>query len=126
MKSKVDMGARILLGLIMVVFGLNFFLQFIPMPAPSEEMGKVFGGFMATGYLLQLVKVIEIVTGALLIANLFVPLSIVLLGPIVVNILGIHIFVDKSGLPMAIALVALFTAIIWARWDKLSWLFKAK
>lgn len=118
MKQKVDLGARILLGLIYVVFGLNFFFQFLPMPPPPEKMMTIMGGFMATGYLLTLVKVIEVTCGALLLAGKFVPLSMILLAPISVNIFLIHAFVAPEGLPIAIVIVALSGAIAWARFDQ--------
>ena len=115
MKQKIEMGARILLGLIYVVFGLNFFFQFIPMPPPPEAMGAFFGALMSTGYMMYVVKAIEIVCGVLLIANLFVPLSMILLAPITINIFLAHIFLAPAGLPMAIGMVVLSALVAWAR-----------
>ncbi|MDB9932796.1 hypothetical protein OAD28_08815 [Flavobacteriales bacterium] len=59
------MVIRILLGLGMIVFGLNKFLEFMPMPEVSPEMGAWMGAIMATGFVMKLVAVIEIVTGLL-------------------------------------------------------------
>ncbi len=118
MKQKIELGARILLGLIYVVFGLNFFFQFLPMPPPPEKMMTIMGGFMATGYLLTLVKILEVGCGLLLLAGKFVPLAMILLAPITVNILLIHAFAAPEGLPIAAALVTFSLLIAWARFDQ--------
>lgn len=117
LKQKIDLGARILLGLIYVVFGLNFFFQFIPIPPPPEKMATIMGGFMATGYLLLVVKIIEISCGALLLAGKFIPLAMILLAPITINIFLIHAFAAPEGLPIALVLVVLSALIAWARFD---------
>lgn len=89
---------RYLLGVIFVVFGLNFFLQFLPMPDPTPEAGAFMGALFATGYMFPLIKVIEIVVGVALLANRLVPLALVLLAPITVNIFLVHLLLDPSGL----------------------------
>ncbi len=63
MKSKVGLGLRIILGLIYFVFGLNGFLQFIPMPPLPEGPMALMGAMMASGYLLPSIKITEIVGG---------------------------------------------------------------
>lgn len=106
--SKVSTGSRYLLGLVYFVFGLNFFLNFIPPPPEMpENMKAVMSGFMATGYLFPFIKITEIVCGALLLGGFFAPLSLIILAPITLNILGIHVFVAPSGLPMAAVMVVL-------------------
>lgn len=91
--------AGALLGLLFVVFGLNFFLKFIPMPAgpPAGSPPALFmGALFPTGYL-TFVKILEI-TGGLLVA---IPqtrnLGLLVLGPIIVNILCFHIFLNKGA-----------------------------
>ena len=69
-------------------------------------------------YLMPLVKIIEVVGGALLLANKYVNLAIVLLAPLVVNILAIHIFLDMGGLPMALALTVFTVILIKDRWSE--------
>lgn len=113
MNKKVVFGARTILGLIFFVFGLNGLLMiltgtgFIPMPAPSEKMMAVMGGLFAAGYLMPLVKVLEIVGGAFLLSNRYVPLALALLAPIMVNILGLHLFAEPSALPMGLTMTIL-------------------
>jgi uncharacterized membrane protein YphA (DoxX/SURF4 family) len=105
--------ARLLLGVIFVVFSLNFWLHFIPVPPPAE--GSLAAGFMgaiyASGYL-TVVKVLELTGGLLLLSGRYVNLALAFLGPIVVNIALFHIFLAKGGYPLpalmgVLALVAL-------------------
>lgn len=107
MKLKAFLGARIVLGLIFTIFGLNGFFHFIPMPPMSDAMNGFMGALMATGYMFPVIKVIEIACGVLLLANMYVPLAMLLLSPIVVNILLAHIFLDQGGLPMALVITGL-------------------
>lgn len=114
--------SRILMGLIYFVFGLNGVLMvvrgegFIPMPPPSPEMLPIFTGFMAMKYLFPLAKILEVVGGALLLSGKRTALALVLLTPITVNIVGIHTFVDMSGLPMSMALTFFTIVLIRSEW----------
>ncbi len=126
MKSKIDIGARIILGLIFLIFGLNGFFNFIPMPPPPENMMKLVGAFMETGYMMKLVSICQAICGFLLLANIFVPLALLILAPICLNIFLIHVFMAPDGLPMAIGVCLLGSAIAWARWEKFSPLLKMK
>lgn len=108
--------ARVLLGLAFVVFGLNGFFNFIPPPPPGSipAGAEAFGGAMlATGYLMPLVKGTEIFCGALLLANRFVPLALVVLAPVLVNIVAFHVFLAPSGTGMSIVFVALELYLAW-------------
>jgi putative oxidoreductase len=100
--------ARVLLGLLFLVFGLNGFLHFIPMALPSGLAGQYMGVLFASHYL-AFVFSVQIVGGALLLANRFVPLALILLGPVLVNILLFHSLMAPEGLPMA-----LFATVLWA------------
>lgn len=106
--EKLPLIARILLGLIFFVFGLNGFLNFIPAPENiPERMQTVMSGFMAMGYFFTLLKGTEVVCGFLLLLGAYVPLALVMLAPIVLNILLTHVFVSTEGLPMAVVIVLL-------------------
>jgi putative oxidoreductase len=100
--------SRSLLGLIFVVFGLNGFLHFIPMPPPSGVAGQFIGALFVSKHLL-VVAALQVISGALLLSNRFVPLGLTILGPIVVNILLYHVLMTPTGLGFA-----LFVAILWA------------
>ncbi len=100
-------AARLLLGLLFVTFGLNFFLHFLPQPPSTEAMGKLMGAFFESGYLFQFIKVTEILMGLLLLANLFVPLALVILAPITLNIVAAHLFLDPAGIGAAALILVL-------------------
>ena len=102
MNSKVTLGARILLGLIFTVFGLNGFFNFIPMPPPEGAAAAYLGGLAASGYFFPVLKITEIISGLLLLSGRFVPLALLFLAPIVVQIFLMHAFLAPSGLPLAI------------------------
>jgi len=100
--------ARILLGLLFLVFGLNGFLHFIPVAPPAGLAGQYMGALFLSHYLVA-VFLLQTIGGALLLANRFVPLALVLLGPVLVNILLFHALMAPEGLPMA-----LFATVLWA------------
>lgn len=125
--QKVFVGARLILGLIFVVFGLNFFLHFIPMPPPGPQEAQDFlGALFKVGYLFPIIKVLEIVFGLALLAGIFVPLALVVLAPIVVNIALVHFILDTSGAPMAAALIVLMLTVAWSYRASYAALLKAK
>lgn len=99
--------ARVALGLVFVVFGLNFFFNFLPaQPPPPEKALPFLGGLMASGYIFPVIKVIEVAAGVALLSNRFVPLALTLLAPLIVNIALIHVLLVPSY-GMAVVLVAL-------------------
>ena len=109
--------ARVLLGLVFFVFGLNGFLNFIP-PPPKEAMPAGLAAFseamMKTGYLFQLLKGTEVFVGLLLLLNRFVPLALALIAPVIVNIVAVHAFLAPSGLGMAVVIAGLEAYLAWA------------
>lgn len=116
--SKVALVARILLGLIFFVFGLNGFLDFLPPPEVAEGAPQAYmGGLAATGYFFPVLKLTELVSGAMLLTGLWVPLALILLSPIVVQIALFHFLLDPAGTVMAIVLVALQIFVAWTYRD---------
>jgi uncharacterized membrane protein YphA (DoxX/SURF4 family) len=105
--------ARNLLGLIFVAFGLNAFLHFIPMPPPEGLAGEYMKALFVSHYF-YVVAVLQIVGGALLLVGRFVPLGLTLLGPVIVNILCFHIFLEPKGLPLALIVGAAGLSLLWA------------
>jgi hypothetical protein len=107
--------ARVLLGLVFTVFGLNFFLHFLPEPSGMPPAAAAFGGALfATGYMMQMVKIVEIGAGLLLLGNRLVPLALTLLAPIIVNIVAFHAFLAPAGLPMTLVILALELFLAWS------------
>lgn len=104
---KAKTAARLALGAIFTVFGLNGFLHFIPAPPPSGLAAVFVGGLGASGYFFPLLKGAEVVTGLLLLSNRFVPLALTVLAPIVVNIVAFHAFLAPSGMALPVLVTAL-------------------
>jgi uncharacterized membrane protein YphA (DoxX/SURF4 family) len=103
---------RILLGLLFVVFGSNAFLHFIPMPPMTGPSGDFIGSMHTTGYL-RVIAAFQVIGGALLLLGR-VPLGLLLLGPIIVNIVLFHIFMDQAGLAMAVCVSAFALFLGWS------------
>lgn len=115
--------ARILLGLIFVVFGLNGFLNFLPMgPMPSGTAGQFIGALVQSHYQL-VVAGLQVVGGALLLVNRYVPLALVILGPVIVNIFLFHAFMAPSGLPLAIVVIILWLIVFYRHRQYFSGIF---
>jgi uncharacterized membrane protein YphA (DoxX/SURF4 family) len=115
--------ARLLLGLIFVVFGLNGFLNFLSMgPMPSGFAGQFVGALVLSHYF-WVVAALQIAGGALLLANRFVPLGLVLLGPIIVNILLYHLFLNLMGIPLAIVVTILWFIVFYGHRQYFSGIF---
>src|ERR1700680_1688731 len=95
--------ARILLGLIFLVFGLNGFLQFIPVGTLPPGLAGQFVSVLLQSHYVYFISVFQLAGGVLLLANRYVPLGLTLLGPVIANILAYHLFLDHQGLPLALA-----------------------
>jgi uncharacterized membrane protein YphA (DoxX/SURF4 family) len=108
-------AARVLMGLLFLVTGLNGFFNFLPQPrTPLPEGAVAFAtAMMKTGYLFRLVMATQLAAGALLLANRFVPLALALIAPVVVNILAFHLFLAPSGLPLARVVLVLEVYLAW-------------
>ena len=108
--------ARILLGLLFTVTGLNGFVNFLPQPAAPMPAGAVaFAGAMVkTGYLMPLLMATQLISGLLLLAGRFVPLALALLAPVVINIVAFHLFLAPAGLPLAGVVLVLEVYLAWA------------
>lgn len=101
--------ARILLGLIFVIFGLNGFLHFLNGPLPPGLAGQYISVLMQSHYVL-FISAIQVISGVLLLVNRYVPLALVLSAAEIANILAFHIFMlpDPSQ-----SFMAVLVAILW-------------
>jgi uncharacterized membrane protein YphA (DoxX/SURF4 family) len=119
----VTLIARILLGLISVVFGLNGFLNFLSMgPMPTGLAGQFFGALVLSHYF-WVVAALQIIGGALLLVNRFVPLALVVLGPVIVNIILYHVFLNLSGAPFAAVVTILWLIVFYGNRQHFSGMF---
>jgi putative oxidoreductase len=117
--------SRILLGLMFLVFGLNGFIHFIPMPPPTGLAGQYMGALVVSHYL-SVVFVFQLTTAVLLLANRFVPLAIAILAPVLVNIVLFHALLAPHGVGPAILAVALWLVLFFCHRTAFRPLFVAK
>ncbi len=115
----VTIVARILLGLVFLIFGLNGFFHFMPNPPPTPAAGAFFGALFATGYMFGLIFGAQVIGGALLLLGLMVPFALMILAPVIVNIIAFHIFL--SPVPMQLVIAFIVTAL----WLILAWNYRA-
>jgi len=108
----VTLIARILLGLGFFVFGLNGFLNFMKGDLPTGMAGNFIHALIDSHYVL-FVAGTQVVAGALLLINRFVPLALTLLGPLLFNILVFHLTMEHSGAQMGIVCTLLWAFLLW-------------
>lgn len=105
--------ARILLGLVFFIFGLNALHPFMPAPPPPGDAG-VFAGVLFTHGWFYFIGVLYVIAGVLLLIGRFVPIALVILGPIIVNILLFHITLAPSGIAPGLVCAILEIFLIYA------------
>lgn len=121
MKSKLSMVFRLLLGLILFVFGLNKLFHFIPMDSPVP--GSFMEALFLTGYMFPLIAITEIVAGFLLIINKFVGLALILAAVIIVNIVAFHLFLNIEGIGLGALMMVFCVYLFYSNWRKFKTLF---
>ena len=102
--------ARLLLGFMFTVFGLNGFLHFIPQPPPSGLAAQFFGALYVSHYL-SAIFLTQLVGGVLLLINRFVPLALALLAPVLVNIALFHLCLSPHDFGPAVLGVVLWVVL---------------
>jgi putative oxidoreductase len=108
---------RLLLGLMVFVFGLNGFLHFIPMgPMPAGLAGQFFVVMTQSHYMVP-VFALQVIGGILLLINQFVPLALTILAPIIVNILIFHMTMQPAGLPPGTVALILWIVLASRLWS---------
>jgi uncharacterized membrane protein YphA (DoxX/SURF4 family) len=125
-RNWVGLIARISLALIFVIYGVNYFIPLVSLPATSAAGQSLLDAFAASGFFLPLLRLTQVVTGVALLAGRFVPLALVIIAPIVVNIVLYDIFLDPAGLPMGLLLLALLSFLGWAYCDDYECLLRAR
>jgi len=117
--------ARILMGLIFFVFGLNGFLHFFPTP-PLTGFVAEFTDVLARSHYAALVFGVQLIAGVLLLINRFVPLALVTLAAVLANILTFHITMQPMGLPLALFVTVLWIIVALQYRSSFAPLFRAK
>jgi hypothetical protein len=99
--------ARILMGVIVVFFGLNGFLQFLKAPLPTGLAGQFLMALFQSHYV-WFICAVQIVGGVLLLVNRYVPLALTLLGPVIVNIILYHLLLNPAAAQLAVVVTILW------------------
>jgi putative oxidoreductase len=116
--------ARVLLGLMFLVFGLNYFFHFLPMTPPPGDAGVLMGVFYRHGWF-TFHGILYVIAGVLLLSGWYVPVALTILGPIIVNILLFHLTIEPGIAPGLVAAV-LELFLIWAYWAAFRGILTAK
>jgi uncharacterized membrane protein YphA (DoxX/SURF4 family) len=119
---------RVLIGLMFLFASVTFFLN--PAAPPPEGLTgstkTFFDGLAASGYILPVSKVFELLCALAFLSGRFVALAVVLIFPIALNILFINAIHLPSGLPIAIALFVGILFLAYANREKYQPFFAAK
>ena len=107
MKERVVKIIRVLLALILIIFGLNKFLNFMPLSPMPEAAQAFMGALIETGYLMVIVAIVEIIAGIFLLINRYSAFMLILIFPILVNALLFHLFLDLKGIGGALLTISL-------------------
>ncbi len=124
MNSTFTTILRIVLGLTLLVFGLNKFINFIPMFEMPPAAANFMESLETTGYAFYLVAILEIAVAGMLLLKKWVPFALVLLAPLSINILLFHIFLDVSDIWVAIVVFSLNVLLIYKYWKAYRTLFQ--
>jgi len=116
---------RVLMGLLFLFASIVVLFDLVHPPEMTGRIKTFNDGIAASGYLLTLINVTELVCGLSFVSGYFVPLATVVIAPVIINIFLFHAFVDRTGLPVAIFLVLANAFVAYANRDKYKPLFKA-
>ncbi len=118
MNSKVFMVLRIVLGLMLLVFGLNKFFHFLPDPeGMSADAGAYFGALMSTKTM-TLVAIVEVVAGLTFLLNKCGALMAIILMSVSVNAVLFHVALDSANIALALVLLVLNIVVLYGYKDK--------
>lgn len=117
---------RLLMGGLFLFASIAFLFHLIPQPELQGNTKVFMDGVNATGYLMTLIKVTELICGIAFVTGRFVALACVVIAPIIVNIFLFHWFVDPAGLPVGIFLVAANIFLAACNWSKYRPLLSSK
>ncbi|PWA06898.1 DoxX family membrane protein [Flavobacterium psychrotolerans] len=123
MNSQFTLLVRIVLGTVLIVFGSNSFLHFIPLPTPTGAAADFIKLLSATKYIFPVVGILEVFIGIMLLLKKGVPFFILVLAPISINILLFYLLLDFPGVSAALIIALLNAILIYKYWKRYSPLF---
>ena len=118
--------ARVLLGLVFVVFGANGLHPFLPTPPPPGGVAGQYIMALMQSHLFVVPAAVQFIGGLLLLVNRYVPLGLTILGPVIVNILCFHIFMERTGLPLAFVVAVLWFVLFYYYRRSFAGIFEAR
>ncbi len=121
MNSKLTMVLRIVLGLVLLIFGGNHFFGY--MPSPELPADNFIPQIIATGYLWQLIGLTEVIAGLLLVINKWKGFALVILAPVSLNMILYHLVYDIGSIGPGALVAILNILLIYANWNKFKTLF---
>ena len=124
MNSTFTKILRIVLALGLLVFGLNKFIGFMPIPELPAQAADFMSSLNAAGYVLPIVGGLEVLIGLLLLFNKWTPFALLLLAPISINIVLVHLFLDMPGFLSALIIILLNIVLIYKHWKAYRSLFQ--
>lgn len=117
---------RTLMGLLFVFAASAYLFKLFPEPQLEGNIKIFMDGLNASGFMMTLVKVTELVCGLAFLTGRFVPLACVVIAPVIVNILFVNISLDRTGLPIGIFLVLANSFLAYIHWEKFKPILSAK
>jgi len=124
MNDKVKMGLRILLGVMMMIFGADKFGHFMPIPPPEGDFATVMNSLYESGFM-TMIGILEIVFGLLLVVGKYVPLSLTIITAIMFNAAVLHGLYDPENIVGALVFLALSLVLVYLNKDRFGDLLKA-
>lgn len=119
MNSRVVLGVRILFGVFCIIFGVNKFLNFLPMPTIPGDGGQLMQIYFTSGFM-SIIGILEILGGVALVANKFVPMALTVLAAIMFNALVFHLLHDMAGIGGAVLGCVLTIILVFAYKERFS------
>ena len=123
MDSMFTKIVRIALAILLIIFGANKFLHFIPLPPMVGAAGDFMNSLGATGYIFPIVGIIEVFVGVMLLLRKWIPFVLIVLAPISLNIVLFHLFLDIPGVGAALLVAVLNATLIYKNWRSYQALF---
>ncbi len=99
---------------------------------PLEDLGlpdhifQIINGMWDTGFMMHLVKGVELVSGIMIVFNFYVPIALIGLIPVVVNIFGMHIFLFNSFFGNGLYMLLICMFLVFRHKEKFIPLFTRK
>jgi putative oxidoreductase len=116
---------RSLIGLLLLFASISFFFHLFPEPVLTGDMKTFNDGIKASGYLLPLIKTVELLCGIAYVTGKFNKIANIILMPLSVNIFFTHVCLAPEGIPLAVFLLVGNIFLIYTKWSSYKGLFTA-